>query len=73
MPLYEYVCEQCEHPFEALIYGDAQAECPKCHSQKLARQMSLPAKPKADTPAMPMACQSTGPPCGSMCSRFGKN
>ena len=26
MPLYEYVCEECQHPFEALVFGDAQPE-----------------------------------------------
>ena len=43
MPLYEYVCEECEHPFEALVFGaDPAPECPQCHSRKLARQLSLP-------------------------------
>ena len=70
MPLYEYVCQQCEHPFEALVFGGDVAECPQCRSRKLERQLSLPARPKAES--LPTACRSEGPPCGSMCSRFGK-
>ena len=71
MPLYEYVCEQCRHPFEALVFGAEEPECPRCHGRKLARQLSLPARPKAEE-SLPMACQSSGPPCGPRCARWGK-
>ena len=40
MPIFEYICKQCEHSFEALVYGNEQAECPKCHSRKLVPQLS---------------------------------
>jgi putative FmdB family regulatory protein len=73
MPLYEYVCEECAQPFEALVFGTEEAECPSCHGRKLARQLSLPARPKTEPTALPTACQSSGPPCGPVCSRFGKN
>ena len=77
MPLYEYVCEECKHPFEALVFGGEQAECPQCHSHKLARQLSLPGRPKVTsgtTASLPVAgCRSEGPPCGPVCSRWGKN
>ena len=73
MPLYEYVCEQCSHPFEALVSGDDQAECPQCRGKKLARQLSLPARPRTETTSLPTACRSSGPPCGPACSRFGQN
>jgi putative FmdB family regulatory protein len=72
MPLYEYVCEKCQHPFEALVSGDDQAECPQCHGRDLSRQLSLPARPTTASP-LPTACQSSGPPCGPVCSRFGRN
>jgi putative FmdB family regulatory protein len=68
MPLYEYVCEECEQPFEALVFGNEQVQCPHCHSGKLARQLSLPARPKSE----PTACNSTGLPCGPVCSRWNK-
>jgi putative FmdB family regulatory protein len=72
MPLYEYLCEQCQHPFEALVFANEQAECPKCHGHKLARQLSLPARPKTDE-SLPIACQSSGPPCGPRCARWEGN
>jgi len=40
MPIFEYVCKQCEHEFEALVYGTEKPECPKCHSKKLTAQLS---------------------------------
>ena len=41
MPIFEYACKECDHQFEALVYGDEKAECPKCHSKKLAPQLSV--------------------------------
>ena len=41
MPIFEYICKQCDHQFEALVYGDQKAECPKCHGSKLAPQLSV--------------------------------
>ena len=41
MPIFEYVCQECDHEFEALVYGVQKATCPKCQSQKLAPQVSL--------------------------------
>ena len=72
MPLYEYVCEECEHPFEALVFAGDKPECPACHGEKLARRMSLPAQPRGETPGLPRACQSSGPPCGPVCGRWGQ-
>jgi putative FmdB family regulatory protein len=40
MPIFEYVCEECHHSFEALLYGDQKPECPKCHTAKLEQQLS---------------------------------
>jgi putative FmdB family regulatory protein len=75
MPLYEYVCQKCDHSFEALIFGaDDDTTCPKCESQKVEKQFSLPARPQTETTSLPMGCNSEGPPCGPVCSRFnGEN
>ena len=70
MPLYEYVCQDCSHAFEALIFNGQSAECPACHSQKLDRQLSVPARPKVEATPLPTACKSSGPPCGPMCNRW---
>lgn len=40
MPIFEYICRDCNHEFEALVYGSQKADCPKCHSKKLAPQLS---------------------------------
>jgi len=41
MPIFEYVCQECRHEFEALVFGQQKAECPKCHSRKLEAQLSV--------------------------------
>ncbi len=68
MPIFEYTCKECDHPFEALVYGNEKAECPKCHSKKLAPQLSVfavSAKGAASSSA-PWAgpCGSCGDPRG---------
>jgi putative FmdB family regulatory protein len=64
MPIFEYICKECEHEFEALVFGKQKAECPKCQSKKLEPQLSVfavSAKSGATTqPSMP-----TSGPCGS--------
>jgi putative FmdB family regulatory protein len=41
MPIFEYVCQQCQHEFETLVFGRDQAKCPECQSTKLAPQLSV--------------------------------
>jgi putative FmdB family regulatory protein len=41
MPIFEYICKDCNRPFEALIMGSRQAECPSCHGRNLAQQFSV--------------------------------
>ncbi len=40
MPIFEYRCQDCGHKFEAILFGAEQAECPKCHTQSLEKQLS---------------------------------
>ncbi|MCI0640203.1 MAG: zinc ribbon domain-containing protein [Gemmataceae bacterium] len=74
MPLFEYKCKKCAHSFEALVYGDEEAECPECKSQKLERLLSMPAKPQSSFADFPSACGDPSlPPCGAPgCRRTGK-
>jgi putative FmdB family regulatory protein len=53
MPIFEYVCKDCNHSFEALVYGSQKADCPKCHSKKLAPQLSVFASPPKALPPQP--------------------
>ena len=41
MPTYDYICDDCQHEFEAFesIKADAQTVCPTCHQPKLRRKI----------------------------------
>ncbi len=41
MPIFEYICKECDHHFETIVYGKQKAACPKCHATKLAPQLSV--------------------------------
>ena len=68
MPIFEYICQECDHQFEALVYGQQKAECPKCHGSKLAPQLSVFAVSAKGGSAVPSrstgACASCGDPRG---------
>jgi putative FmdB family regulatory protein len=69
MPIFEYICKECDHPFEALVFGSEKAECPKCRSKKLAPQLStfaVSSKGSTSNLAAPSAgaCGSCGDPRG---------
>ena len=70
MPIFEYICKECEHEFEALIFGSQKAECPKCQSKKLEPQLSVFAvsattkSGASSRPAMAGPCGSCGHPDG---------
>ena len=70
MPLYEYSCSRCEHSFEALVFNGEAVECPQCHEQDVNRLLSVPAKPRAESQALPMGCDPKLPPCGPGCCRL---
>ena len=40
MPLYEYRCRACSHPFEILVGRDSVPACPKCGADDLERLLS---------------------------------
>ncbi len=61
MPIFEYVCQECHHEFEALVFGRDKAKCPKCASKKLSPQLSVFA---VSTKATGSPSPSAGP-CGS--------
>ena len=43
MPIFDYICTDCKHEFEALVRGSKVPVCPQCKSEQLEKQMSLPA------------------------------
>jgi putative FmdB family regulatory protein len=72
MPLYDFSCQECEHPFETLVRSSSEVvNCPRCHSTKVERLLSLPARPLSESASQGASvCKSEGPPCGPMCGRF---
>jgi putative FmdB family regulatory protein len=67
MPIFEYICQECNHEFEALVFGRDKAQCPKCKSRKLSPQLSVFAmSTKAMSgKGMASATPSTSGACGS--------
>jgi putative FmdB family regulatory protein len=42
MPIYEYVCDECETRFEKIVINKQQEiACPKCASKKASIQLSV--------------------------------
>jgi putative FmdB family regulatory protein len=71
MPIFEYVCKECQHQFEALVYGQQKATCPKCESKRLEPKLSVFAvSAKGSSSSMPARPMSAGP-CGSCGSPDG--
>ena len=62
MPIYQYVCRKCAHPFEELMFtGDAPPACPECHAGDAERQLSVVARPRGSK----SGGNSSGKSCGS--------
>jgi putative FmdB family regulatory protein len=42
MPIYEFVCTECGHPFEELVFGmnTSGVVCPTCGSGQVKKKMS---------------------------------
>ena len=42
MPIFEYICRECERPFEKIVPRyDSEADCPHCNSRKVEKQLSV--------------------------------
>lgn len=66
MPIFEYLCRDCHHEFEALVSADRPASCPQCQGKALDKQLSVFAvSTRSSTPAQAAgACGSCGDPRG---------
>ena len=65
MPIYEYVCMQCESHFEELVrYDDASPACPDCGAADVRKQLSVFAAHGISEPA---SFGSSGGCCGGSC------
>ena len=73
MPLFEYICKDCEKRFEALVMGSKKPECPACHSRKLEQQLSVFAARSGagrETASAGGGCGSCGHPGGPGSCQF---
>jgi putative FmdB family regulatory protein len=41
VPIYEYVCMECESHFEELVRNGEQPDCPDCSSANVRKQLSV--------------------------------
>jgi putative FmdB family regulatory protein len=41
VPIYEYVCMECESHFEELVRNGEQPDCPDCASSNVRKQLSV--------------------------------
>lgn len=67
MPIFEYVCRECNHRFELLIQGSVEAACPQCKTTELDKQFSafgVGATSSWVPSVNPGACGSCGDPRG---------
>jgi putative FmdB family regulatory protein len=68
MPLFEYLCRECQRRFETLVTGDRQPACPSCQGHDLEKQIStfaVSTSSSSRTGAGSMgACGSCGDPRG---------
>ena len=62
MPIFEYVCRQCDHHFESIVLNGQHPRCPKCESKKLEQQISRFAVSGTDKAA---SFSPSSGPCGT--------
>lgn len=75
MPIYEYLCQACQHSFEDLQSFKAPApKCPNCGSDRVAKKLSTFASVgNASAPCGPSAasCGMAGGDTGGGCGCCG--
>jgi len=66
MPIFEYRCRECHHPFETLVTADRRPACPTCGSADLDKQISVFAvSGRTHEPSVPAgSCGTCGDPRG---------
>lgn len=68
MPIYEFICHQCGVEFEELVRSANSIEgvlCPECHSEQVAKKISLFAAPSAGGKATSFWGGSTSSSCNT--------
>ena len=71
MPIYEYICDDCQAEFEKIVINKRQEiACPKCASKKATIQLSVFSSATAGGSAKSFTPQSSGGGgcCGGGCA-----
>jgi putative FmdB family regulatory protein len=63
VPIYEYVCMECESHFEELVRNGEEPDCPDCSSANVRRQLSVFAMHGGGTAEQPSFRSSGGGGC----------
>jgi putative FmdB family regulatory protein len=71
MPLFEYVCRDCDKPFEAFVTTERKAQCPSCQGENLAKLLSTLGMVGTGGSARADACAAPAPMCGARGGRCG--
>jgi putative FmdB family regulatory protein len=68
MPIYEYLCEECDTRFEKIVINKQQEiTCPKCASKKASIQLSVFATANGGNGASAKSSTSSSGGGGSCC------
>ncbi|MEQ8848638.1 zinc ribbon domain-containing protein [Botrimarina sp.] len=74
MPLYEYLCDDCQKDVEVLVRNESQRPaCPDCGGERLKKLLSVPAGHSSSSFGASGGGASGDPPvgpCGSACGCF---
>jgi putative FmdB family regulatory protein len=66
MPIFEYICRDCQHQFETIVTTSKTVNCPACQGRQLDKQHSVFAvsTKSASAPAVAGGCGTCGDPRG---------
>jgi putative FmdB family regulatory protein len=72
MPIYEYVCDDCNERYERIVLSQSQAiTCPKCSSAKHTIQLSVFASPSNGKSAVRSSSSASSGGGGGCCGGGG--
>jgi len=67
MPIYEYVCMECESHFEELVRNEEAINCPDCKASNVRKQFSVFATHGTAEQQPSFGGSSGGGCCGGSC------
>jgi putative FmdB family regulatory protein len=70
MPLYEFICRDCDHEQELLVRGEEVPKCESCGGEKLTKLLSTTIAHSTGS-ASPGSLPMGGGGCGSGCACHG--